>query len=110
MAHPRMTPGVLPSHRALQHDVRDGVAMTLHTFEANARHRTDAADGIVTIRVLSGRLQVIGRAGLEAWAVGARELVVLRGTGPYEIIATTPSDVWIAVHHGVPRGPQLVLA
>ena len=110
MAHPLPTPGVLPSHETLGHEARDGVEMTLHSFEAHSRFRTNAADGIVTMRVLFGRLQVIGCAGHEAWAIGAGELVALGSAGPYEIVALAPSNVWISVHRGGHRKLQLARA
>jgi hypothetical protein len=110
MAYPLRISGVLPLHAVVEHETRGGTRMSHHTFEANAHHATDATSGVVTMRVVHGRIQVVGVAGREAWSIGAGDLVVLGGSGPYDIVALEPSEMWMGVHETVPRGPRLVLA
>ena len=110
MARRRTVPGLLPSHSVRERHVHAGVCTTRHMFEENARYCTDVTDGVSTVRVISGRLQVIGAAGYEAWAIGAGELVVLGGPGPYEIVAVMPTEMRMSVHDCTPRGPRLVFA
>lgn len=77
--------------------VRHGpVTIIQFVFEEGGLLKEHRAEGVVTIHVLSGRLQVVVEE--EAQVVGQGELLALAPGVPHSVLALSPSDMLLTVH------------
>lgn len=77
--------------------VRHGpVTIIQFVFDEGGLLKEHRAEGVVTIHVLSGRLQVV--VDEESRAVGAGELMALAPGVPHSLLALAPSEMLLTVH------------
>jgi quercetin dioxygenase-like cupin family protein len=77
--------------------VRHGpVTIIQFVFNEGGLLKEHAAEGVVTIQVLSGRLRVVVEE--EAREVGPDELMALAPGVPHSVLALEPTDMLLTVH------------
>ena len=77
--------------------VRHGpVTIIQFVFDEGGLLKQHRAEGVVTIQVLSGRLQVV--VDEEAREVGPDELMALAPGVPHSVVALRPTDMLLTVH------------
>ena len=77
--------------------VRHGpVTIIQFVFDEGGLLKEHRAEGVVTIHVLSGRLQVV--VDEESRAVGQGELMALAPGVPHSLLALAPSEMLLTVH------------
>lgn len=90
-AHPSVA-----GHRQIAVLRHGPVTMILFLFETDGLMKEHRADGVVTIHVLDGRLQVM--VGEEHREVGAGELLALAPGLTHSVRALLPSEMLLTVH------------
>jgi quercetin dioxygenase-like cupin family protein len=78
----------------LVHD--DGITVVLFDFEADGQLPDHAADGLVMIQVIAGRLDVTTAAETHSLAAGS--LLVLAAGVRHDVSAREPSQMLLTVH------------
>jgi quercetin dioxygenase-like cupin family protein len=72
------------------------VTVILIVFDAGGLLKEHQAEGVLTIHVLSGRLQVV--VDEEAREMAAGELMALAAGMPHSVLALAPSEMLLTVH------------
>jgi quercetin dioxygenase-like cupin family protein len=83
-------------HRQITLAHEGSTSLILFDFEAGGQLARHAADGVVTIHILSGRVRVTSSEGEQELAAGSL-LVLSRGV-VHDLRALVPSQVLLAVH------------
>lgn len=78
----------------LVHD--DGMTVVLFDFEAGGELPNHAADGLVMIQVVAGRIDVTTRDTTQSISAGS--LLVLAASVRHDVIAREPSQMLLTVH------------
>jgi quercetin dioxygenase-like cupin family protein len=86
----------------LVHD--DGITVVLFDFEAGGELPNHAADGLVMVQVIAGRIDVATRE--ETHSMPAGSLLVLAAGIRHDVIAREPSQMLLTVHLGHAPGPS----
>lgn len=91
-------------HRQMTIYHRDGLGLVLFQFEAGGRLADHAADGVVNIHALSGRLTVTTVGGTNHLSAG--QLLVLASGVRHEVYADESSAMLLTIHRGELQPPR----
>jgi len=83
-------------HRQITLLHRADVTQVLFSFEPGGHLDRHSANGLVTIHVIEGRLQV--EAGGSEYELGAGELIILDPDVPHDVRAAEESGMLLTVH------------
>lgn len=83
-------------HRQIALFRRGPMTVVLFTFEAGAMLREHQADGVVTMQLLGGRLEIA--AGGEVFRPAPGQLVALAPGVPHSVHAEAASEMLLTVH------------
>ncbi len=92
-------------HRQITLFHKDGLSAVLFDFEAGGRLSHHAADGLVTIQTIAGRVTVVAAGTGHQLPTGS--LLVLEPGVVHDVMADRPSQVLLVVHlhDGAPAQP-----
>lgn len=83
-------------HRQMTLVHEDGVTVILFDFEAGGRLPNHKAEGLVTIQVVAGMVDVVTAEGTHAMSAGS--LLVLAAGVRHDVTAHDPSQILLTVH------------
>ena len=83
-------------HRQITLFHKEGMSAVLFDFESGGRLSRHAADGLVTIQTIAGRVTVV--AGQTSHELPTGSLLVLEPGVVHDVVADSPSQVLLVVH------------